>query len=101
MFRLCGDNIDKGVKQRYMRVGVKRPDSLHYFHAYAVADRINFSDPGEKVIPTLQKCRNKVAASLVPSVEDDLAIRENICILMSRVLCDNAAFFSMGSSTDT
>ncbi len=93
MFRICGDNIDKGVKQRYMRVGVKKPDSLHWFHAYAVSDRIDFSNLSEQVIPTSQICPDRIAASLLPSVEDDLAIRRNICTLMSRVLCDNVTFF--------
>lgn len=93
MFRICGDNIDKGVKQRYMRVDVKKPDSLHWFHAYAVSDRIDFSNLSEQVIPTSQICPDRIAASLLPSVEDDLAIRRNICTLMSRVLCDNVTFF--------
>ncbi len=79
--------IDKGVKQRYMRVGVKR------FHAYAVSDRIDFSNLSEQVIPTSQICPDRIATSLLPSVEDDLAIRRNICTLMSRVLCDNVTFF--------
>ena len=87
MFRICGDNIDKGVKQRYMQVGVKR------FHAYAVSDRIDFSNLSEQVIPTSQICPDRIATSLLPSVEDDLAIRRNICTLMSRVLCDNVTFF--------
>ena len=49
MFHLCGDNIDKNIKQRYFRTdkpsGTK---SLHYFHYYAVKDRIDFSGMGEE-----------------------------------------------------
>lgn len=34
-FKLCGDNIDKTVKRRYMHSD-KGNLSLHYFHSYAV-----------------------------------------------------------------
>ena len=36
-FKLCGDNIDKSVKRRYMRCD-KGNHSLHYFHSYAALD---------------------------------------------------------------
>ncbi len=41
-YRLCGDNIDKTVRARYMRKE-KRNSSLHYFHSYAVQNRIDTS----------------------------------------------------------
>lgn len=39
-FKLVGDNIDKNVKPRYMRSD-NQTKSLHYFHVYTVADRVN------------------------------------------------------------
>ena len=42
-YRICGDNIDKSVKHRYMRSDFQVSSSLHYFHSYATADRIDFS----------------------------------------------------------
>ncbi len=39
-FKIVGDNIDKNVKPRDMRSDYQTR-SLHYFHAYAVRDRLN------------------------------------------------------------
>ncbi|KAL5502692.1 hypothetical protein EMCRGX_G009506 [Ephydatia muelleri] len=41
-FRLVGDNVDKNVKSRDMRLN-SQTTSLHCFHKYAVKDRICFS----------------------------------------------------------
>lgn len=63
MYRLCGDNVDKGVKQRYMRVYVNKPDSIHYFHAYTVSGQIDFSNLSEEIIATTtSKNRKQIAA---------------------------------------
>ena len=40
-FKLVGDNIDKTVKPRDMRLS-HQSSSLHYFHVYAVKDRVDF-----------------------------------------------------------
>ena len=40
-FKLVGDKIDKNIKPRDMRFS-SQTTSLHYFHLYAVKDRINF-----------------------------------------------------------
>lgn len=37
-FKIVGDNIDKNVQPRFMRVDASTR-SLHYFHAYAVKDK--------------------------------------------------------------
>ena len=39
LYKLCGDNIDKTVHQRYMRSDSHGTRSLHYFHSYAIADQ--------------------------------------------------------------
>ena len=41
-FKIVGDNLDKYVKPRYMRVN-KQAQSLNYFNCYAVKDRIDSS----------------------------------------------------------
>ncbi len=69
-----------------MRVGTSKPESIHYFHSYAVADRIDFTTLSDQVIPTLQRNAKQVALSLLPTPEDDLAIRENI---ISTILYEN------------
>lgn len=41
-FRLCGDNIDKTIRRRFLRSDISNT-SLHYFHSYAVLNRVDFS----------------------------------------------------------
>eukprot|EP00731_Ephydatia_muelleri_P014001 Em0007g1311a len=41
-FKRVGDNIDKTIKPRDMRIN-NQANSVHYFNVYAVGDRINFS----------------------------------------------------------
>ena len=94
LYHLCGDNLDKCIKQRYMRVGCKKPDSIHYFHSYAVADRVDFNHLCDQVIPTLQRDAKQLASFLLPTLDDDAALRNNIiCGLMSRILYANMEFF--------
>lgn len=94
MYHLCGDNIDKNVKQRYYRTD-KTPGirSLHYFHYYAIKDRIDFSQMGEESIKCAQSDIQQIAISLLPTPEDDAALKKNVCTLMSRILYSNISFF--------
>ena len=48
----------------------------HTHLAYAVSDRIDCSNLSDQDIPTTQICPDRIAASLLPSVEDDLAIQQ-------------------------
>ena len=50
VIKLCGDNIDKMVKRRYMRSD-KGNLSLHYFHSFAALDRIDVSDLSDEIVP--------------------------------------------------
>ena len=95
MYHLVGDNVDKGRKQRYMRIGSRKPDYIHFFHSYPVADRIDFSNLSELVIPTQQRDAEQVAVSLLPTPEDDLALCDNMCLLISRILYQNLEFFRL------
>ena len=95
MFHVIGDNVDEGVKQQYMRSDIRKPDSIHYFHSLAVGDRVDFSSLSEQTIPTKQTDPKQVALSLLPSTEDDSAMRDNICVFISRVLCKSLPFFSL------
>ena len=52
-YRIVGDNIDKNVKPRNMTSDFQTR-SLHYFHAYAVRDRIDLSDySNEQPVPDI------------------------------------------------
>ena len=41
-YRLCGDNINKSIHTRHKRLD-RRNKSLHYFHLYAVENRVDFA----------------------------------------------------------
>ena len=43
-FKLVGDNLDKNIRPRYQHFNVYITKSLHYFHSYAVRDRISFQN---------------------------------------------------------
>ena len=94
MYQLCGDNPDKNVKQRHIRIGDSGTKSLHYFHSFAVRDRIDFSDMAERPILTMQADQKHIVLFLLPSSKDDIDMRKNnICVLMSIVLFNNVDFF--------
>ena len=90
-FKIVGDNIDKDVKPRNMRSDYQTR-SLHYFHAYAVRDRLN-----------LDNCDDCASAPnpstidlglLLPSKEDEMQIRSNMGILIARTLKKHIPYFS-------
>jgi L1 cell adhesion molecule like protein len=90
--KLCGDNFDKTVKRRYMRSD-KGHLSLHYFHSYAVLDRIDLSGLPDSILPGCFPDPNKIALELLPSASDDIALEQNFAILVSRVLATHFKFF--------
>ena len=47
-YKLVGDNIDKNVKPREMRSD-HQTRSLHYFHTYAVRDRVDMSSYSDDI----------------------------------------------------
>ncbi len=91
-YRLCGDNIDKTVRHRYIRTD-SQAASFHYFHSYAAADRVDFSQLPSEVPSAVNLSNCAQALLLLPSLEDEEALRKNFKVLISRVLCDFLPFF--------
>jgi L1 cell adhesion molecule like protein len=85
-FKLVGDNIDKTVKPRDMRFN-HQVQSLHYFHVYAVKDRINFS--GLSNNSTFIDPKSIDCNLFYPSTDDDAALAFNMEILVARILTQN------------
>ncbi len=72
----------------------KQNVSLHYyFHSYAVLNRIDTSQFSETVPDTSKLNIETVANSLLPCVADDLAIKDNIATIISRVLVNHMEYF--------
>lgn len=87
-YKLVGDNIDKTVKPRYMRSD-RQTQSLHYFHLYAVKDRVNScalsdSPPSSPSIKPDELCK-----MLLPSENDSKSIHDNFNTHVARILVNN------------
>ena len=87
-FKLVGDNIDKDVKPRHMRLN-HQTTSLHYFNTFAVQDRIStFNLPEQHTShPSLS------IHDFLPSNDDYTTLKSHFAILITRVLCDNMDYF--------
>lgn len=94
-YRLCGDNIDKNVRTRHMRLE-SRNQSLHYFHLYAVENRVDFVSLSDEM-PSNSHITDfrSVAKSLLPTLDDDKALKRNLSTLVSRALCTHLDFFKL------
>ena len=89
-YRLVGDNIDKNVKPRNM-TSEYQTRSLHYFHSYAVRDRIDLS--GFSSDPPTRMASELDVEALLPTCDDEAVLHENMAILMGRILRKNMPFF--------
>ena len=78
-FKFVGDNIDKNVKPRFQRYENKG-QSLHYFHGYAVRDRVDVSKlSDERPSPTTPD-----PSVFLPSPSDLFTLKEEFNVLISR-----------------
>lgn len=94
-YKLVGDNVDKHVKPREMRVDAQA-QSLHLFNLYAVRDRVDTSLlPDSPALPDLSTCKVK---DVLPSREDHRAMFANFAILAGRVLKKYMPFFTRFAS---
>lgn len=89
-FKYVGDNVDKNVKPRHQTLD-SQGKSLHYFHYYAVMDRIDLSTesdepPSEIVSLTID--------DILPTEDDYTTILSNFATLASRVICEHLAGFA-------
>ena len=76
-YKLVGDNIDKHVTPREMRMD-HQARTLHYFNSYAVRDRIDLSQFSDEVkIPDVKSIQ---LDSILPTIEDEEMLKNvNTC----------------------
>ena len=72
--------------------------SLHYYHSYAVHDRIDVSSFPNELSPTCIPPLEIRAKSLLPSKDDDFALIANIKVLFSHILVQTLTFFNVAFS---
>ena len=88
---LVGDNIDKRVNPREMRID-QQVQSLHYFHSYAAKNRcesLHFDDS-----KPIGEILSLPMSTFLPTTDDCMAIRNNYIILTSRVIVEYLPSFS-------
>ena len=94
-FKVVGDNIDKNVRPRHMRLD-KGTQSLHYFNAYAIMDRVDCSS---KEIPHHQPPATCDPLAILPTEDDYLELFSNFVTMLQRILVTHIPAF--GSLRDT
>ena len=97
-YKLVGDNLDVSVNTRYMRSVEHHNQSFHFFHSFAVLDRINFSKVPSCFPHTCNNSPEQMALSLLPNVENDLHLISNVAVLISRILVAYMPFFGFAFS---
>ena len=90
-FKIVGDNIDKEVRPRNMRSDYQAR-SLHYFHSYAVKDRINLDNCEDQ--PSAPDISSIDLEVLLPSDDDESTIRRNMGILIAHTLKKHIPFYA-------
>ncbi len=94
-YKLIGDNIDKGVKTRFMRVEDHSNKSLHYFHACAIKNRVDLREYPDERPQGCEDCPKRRALRLLPSAEDDKELRLNIGTIIGRILTQHMPYFKL------
>ena len=72
--------------------------SLHFFHSFAVLDRVDTSGLSDLHHHTCHPSPRFVALYLLPSKEDDAQLKTNFTVLVSRVLTEFFHFFKTSFS---
>ena len=89
-FKLVGDNLDKSVRPRDMRMD-SQTQALHYFHMYAVRDRINLAEFTDN--PSLPEVSLADLKTILPTTQDQEVLQKNFAILIARTLTKHMPFF--------
>ena len=84
-------------KLMLLRAGYRNRD-LHYFHYYAVRDRVDNNLPTSPPKLPPKGSAKSCALSILPSIDDDRVIRENMIIMVSRVLAKHMESLGFDSS---
>ena len=94
-FKIVGDNIDRHIKPREMRMDVQAKD-MHYFNLYAVRDRVDVSmPPDDASLPDLDTID---VHSILPDSTAKNQIMRNFAVLIGRIIKKYMPFFATFAS---
>ena len=96
-FKILGDNINKTIRPR-QETSQNHTQSFHYFHSLGIKDRCDVS--GLKDNPCQPDIASIDVDVLLPNEEDQMNYRENIAILMGRVVIKHCNFFQEEPETN-
>ena len=89
-FKLVGDNLDKSVRPHDTHIDCQTK-ALHYFHMYAVRDRVNLADyPDSPSLPNISPSDLK---TILPTTRDEEVLQTNFAILIARTLTRYMPYF--------
>lgn len=78
-----GDNLDKTVKPT-VETSEHHTQSLHYFHGYAVKDRVDVSKlEDDPYLPDLSQIN---VETVLPKLDDESSLKSNMAILAAQVI---------------
>ena len=86
---LVGDNLDKHIKPRDMRID-HQSKSIHYFHSYAALNRIDVS--GASIKEPQVDLEQLPLSTFLPSTSDCVALKENYTVLVARIITKEIPF---------
>lgn len=89
VYIIVGDNIDKRITPRTMRVD-NQVRSLHYFHAFAALSHVETLHLYDT--KPIGDIKALPLSTFLPSEEDCSALRDNYVVLISRILVKHVAF---------
>ena len=85
-----GDNLDKTIHPR-IETSEHHAEGLHYFHGYAVKDRVDFTGLEDSVSsPQISQLN---VDEVLPSADDELILKQNMAILATHEIQKYLPFF--------
>ena len=90
-FKIVGDNLDKTVRPRYMRLD-RQTESLHYFHSFAVKNRVDFRSLSDIPPNQCQHPNRDLLAKLLPSTNDIQTMHSLFGVHITRILVEHLPF---------
>ena len=100
-YKLVGDNLDITINARYIRSDGHQNLSQHFFHSFAVLDRIDLCGLSNHLPATCNNSPLHMALSLLPSAGNYMNILKNIATHISRVVVTHMSFFQFSFSDAT
>jgi L1 cell adhesion molecule like protein len=95
-FKLVGDNIDKNIRPSFERINL-HTQSLHYYHCFAVLDRVDLSGLSDEANPEITIDLSK----LLPSSDDITLMKKHFSTLISRILVRELPEYMADANTVT